>query len=144
MPTYQSPLNHPATAPINAVASQQAFCINTSMKASISRIALFSIIVASSPLAQAANENFPDPGRIYDVIFAENARQGNGQIKVIRKGEGSWILVEYTTQIRTRVALPAPPGTPQPSPEEPKTITKKLWVNTQWIVSASESEAEKK
>ena len=64
-------------------------------------------------------------------MFAENARQGNGQIKVIRKGEGSWIFVEYTTQIRTRVAPQGQPGTPQPAPEKLKTITKKLWINTQ-------------
>ena len=82
-------------------------------------------------MAQADNESFPDPGRIYDVMFAENARQGNGQIKVIRKGEGSWIFVEYTTQIRTRVAPQGQPGTPQPAPEKLKTITKKLWINTQ-------------
>ena len=104
------------------------------MKTSISRIALFAIMVASGPFAQADNENFPNPGRTYDVIFAENAQHGDGQIKVIRKGEGSWILVEYTTQIKPRVF--PPPGSPPPPPEE--AITKKLWINTQWIVSASE------
>jgi hypothetical protein len=117
------------------------------MKSSISRIALFAIIVASSPIAQADNQTFPELGRTYTVIFAENARQGNGQIKVIRKGEGSWIFVEYTTLIHRRVAPPSPPvppGTPQPATEEAKRITKNLWINMQWIVSASEPETEKK
>ena len=114
------------------------------MKASLSKIAQFAIIIASSPIAQADYSNFPDLGRTYTVIFAENARQGNGQIKVIRKGEGSWIFVEYTTLVHRRVAPPSPPGTPEPAPEEPKKLTKNLWINTQWIVSASEPETEKK
>lgn len=89
--------------------------------------------MASSGLsAQADNETFPTPGKTYDVIFAENAQQGHGQIKVIRKGEGSWILVEYTVRLVTSLAPPT----------APKTITKKLWINTQWIVSASEPEVE--
>jgi hypothetical protein len=115
------------------------------MKTPISRIALFAIMtVAGSLFAQAENETFPEPGRTYDVFFAENARRDNGQIKVIRKGEGSWIFVEYTFKMRPRPRVVIPPGAPPPAPEEAKSITKKLWINTQWIVSASEPESEKK
>ena len=112
------------------------------MKASITRIALFALMVAGSPLAQADNENFPNTGRIYDVIFAETARQGNAQIKVIRKGEGTWIFVECTTTITPRPRV-VEPGGQLPALEQPKNMTKKLWINTQWIVSASEPESEK-
>ena len=114
------------------------------MKSSISQIAVFSLKAATGLVAQADNENFPDIGRTYDVIFAENARQASAQIKIIRKGEGSWIFVDYTTRIMARVAPPGPSGTPQLAPNESTTITKKLWINTQWIVSASEPETEKK
>ena len=98
-------------------------------------------MVAGSSLAKADNENFPNPGGVYDVTFAETARQGNGQIKVIRKGEGTWVFVEFTQESTRRRAVQ--PGSPQPAPEEPKRIAKKLWINTQWIVSASERESEK-
>lgn len=116
------------------------------MKSSISIIALFAIMVAGSPFAQAENETFPELGRTYDVFFAENARVVNGQIKVIRKGEGSWIFVEYTVEVRTRprVNPPENPPLPPPNPDEAKRTTRKLWINTQWIVSATETESEKK
>lgn len=115
------------------------------MKTPVSRITLFAFMaVALSPFAHANNEPFPDPGRTYDVSFAENARQNSGQIKVIRKGEGSWIFVEYTTQDRLIVVPRGIPGKPRPASEELKLkkITKKLWINTQWIVTASEPEAD--
>jgi len=97
--------------------------------------------VSGSLLAKAENETFPDLGRTYDVFFAENARRVNGQIKVIRKGEGSWIFVEYTTRY---LSIGPAPGTRPPAPEDFKTTTKKLWINTQWIVSASEPKTENK
>jgi hypothetical protein len=111
------------------------------MKTSISRILVFAIIVAGSSLAKAENENFPTPPPPYDVSFAETARQGNGQIKVIRKGEGTWVFVEFTQLSPRRRAVQ--PGSPEPAPEEPKKVAKKLWINTQWIVTASEPKSEK-
>lgn len=100
--------------------------------------------VAGSLLAKAENETFPELGRTYNVSFAENAQKDNGQIKVIRKGEGSWILVEYTFQTPPPRQRVVQGGTPPSAPVEAKSITKKLWLNTHWIVSASEPEPEKK
>ena len=119
------------------------------MKTSILKIALFIVLALSgSLLAQADNEPFPSIGRIYNVSFTENSRQSGGQIKVIRKGEGSWIFVEYTMRVRQprpRVVAPGSQATPPEdvTHEAEHTVTKKLWMNTYWMVTASEIEAEK-
>ena len=101
------------------------------------------LATAASLIAQPEKATFPTLRRTYDVEFSENARKQNGQIKVIHKGEGSWIYAEYTFKVRPGPRI-APPGGPLPPAEEPKTLTKKMWLNTQWIVSASESEGDKK
>ncbi len=105
-------------------------------------------MAATGLVAQAENEKFPTPGRIYNVTWPETARRGVGQIKVIRKGEGSWILVEYTQLFMSSVPPPQPnsPASdkPQPPPKMEKGTTKEMWINTQWLIDASEPETDKK
>ncbi len=113
------------------------------MKASISRIGLLSIVLASSALAQTGNENFPAPGRTDNVTWAKDARVGKAQIKVLRKGDGSWIFVEYSHHyLPSLPPQPVPPSGEKP-PKPPEWVksdvdNRAIWINTQWLVDASE------
>ncbi len=117
------------------------------MKATISRIGLLSIVLASSVLAQTGNENFPAPGRTYNVAWAQGARVGKAQIKVPRKGDGSWIFVEYSHLYLPSLPLPQPlPASGAKPPKPPEWVksdvdTREIWINTQWLVDASEINA---
>lgn len=120
------------------------------MKATISRIALLSIILAGHVLAQADERPFPALGNTYNVTWAKDMGLGKGQIKVIRKGEDSWIFVEFSHLFLppTPQPKPGPPGSDNP-PKPPEWIksdvnTREMWINTQWLVDATEINTEKK
>jgi hypothetical protein len=118
------------------------------MKASFTKVAVFAIMTATGLVAHAENESFPASGRSYNVTWPENARRSVAQIKVIRKGEGTWILAEYTP-LFMRPVPPSQPGSPVgdkplPPPKWEKGPTKEMWINTQMLLDATEVEAEEK
>ena len=107
-----------------------------------------------------AQQAFPALGQSYDVSWAQqDGRMADGKIKVIRKGDGPWIFVEYTfiqylsppqpavSMQHTVSGAPRPPRPPGPN-QEPQVsttpVTKQLWINTHWILTASELDPEKK
>lgn len=104
------------------------------------------MILAVGPLAGDDQKGFPALGKTYDVVFAETARHGRAQIKILSKGDGTWILVEFKLRDARIIPRPAASKTPQ-TPQTPPVVNKmdpeRLWINTQWIVSASELESEK-
>jgi hypothetical protein len=113
------------------------------MNPSILRILKISLILASSAFAETESDNFPALGKTYDVTWAESARQVREQIKVLRKGEGSWIFVE-SCYLYSRPQQPSQPGSDAPRGVKlEKGPTKKKWINTRWLIDASEPEAEK-
>jgi hypothetical protein len=117
------------------------------MKASISRTALLSAILTSHVLAQADQRPFPAVGNTYNVTWAKDSPGGKAQIKVIRKGEGSWIFVEYSHLYQPPQPFPPPISDKPPKPLEwvKSDINKReMWINTQWLVDASEINIDKK
>ncbi len=124
------------------------------MKLATLQIGLLSIILASHVSAQADERPFPALGNTYNVTWAKDADVGKGQIKVIRKGEDSWIFVEFSHLYLPRLPQPLPqpkPGPPSSDkpPKPPEWIksdvnTREMWINTQWLVDATEINTEKK
>jgi len=129
------------------------------MKTLILPIAILTCLATATPTALAQDTSFPEVGRTYNVFWApQDGRLADGKIKVIRKADGPWIFVEYTYM---RYDPPAPAAvsssTPATPPARPKPVPppqldqanwtpvkKQLWINTNWILTASELEPEKK
>ena len=112
------------------------------MKTRTLQIAILTILATATPVALAQDASFPDVGRSYDIAWAQDGKLADGKIKVIRKTDGPWIFVEYT-YMKYVPGPPAAPGSQVPR-VVPAPVTKQLWVNTRWIVTASELEPEKK
>jgi hypothetical protein len=113
------------------------------MKKQILNIAVFAILAITTPLALAEGPSFPEVGTRYGISWAQDALTSPFQIKVIRKGDGPWILAESSYYVARSLSSPdavrAPGDTePQPTPEKPSVTTRTQWINTQWIVSAIE------
>ena len=130
----------------------------TQMKTLILRIAILTSLATATPIALAQVATFPDVGKSYNISWAQvgDGRLADGKIKVIRKTDGPWIFVEYTYMRHDPSAHPPRPGIPKPpgsatppgpppiSQESWTPVTKQLWINTHWIITASELEPEKK
>ena len=114
------------------------------MNTLILRIAIITSFATIAPFALAQAPAFPAEGRSYDITWAQEGRLSDGRIRVITKTDSPWIFVEYTYKSIKRVATPDSDSVHQtvPNPER-TTITKRLWVNTNWIATASELEPEK-